>query len=203
MISGEGGIDSLASRAHPSGGLRPSVARLRRTRFEPRWVRPRTPHRQIQKGPAWGPFSIYWRRGWDSNPRYGVTVYLNSNQAPSTTRPPLRGIQHACAAGARRLTQQECRFNPRPPQDDSASPATEAAAPARLRFTCRHRRLSSRLLELSGKTPRCGCTPPGNSVLSPDSSTRRKMARIPNEKLKSGLGGRFRIPEPARSGSGD
>ena len=33
---------------------------------------------------------IEWRRGRDSNPRYGVTVYLNSNQAPSTTRPPLR-----------------------------------------------------------------------------------------------------------------
>ena len=30
-----------------------------------------------------------WRRGWDSNPRYGNTVYLNSNQAPSSTRPPL------------------------------------------------------------------------------------------------------------------
>jgi hypothetical protein len=31
---------------------------------------------------------------------------------------------------------------------------------ARLRFTCRHRRLSRRLFELSGKTPRCGRTPP-------------------------------------------
>ena len=30
------------------------------------------------------------RRGWDSNPRYGMTVYLISNQAPSSTRPPLR-----------------------------------------------------------------------------------------------------------------
>ncbi len=31
-----------------------------------------------------------WRRGRDSNPRYGVTVHLLSKQAPSTARPPLR-----------------------------------------------------------------------------------------------------------------
>ena len=31
-----------------------------------------------------------WRRGWDSNPRYGVTVYTRSRRAPSTARPPPR-----------------------------------------------------------------------------------------------------------------
>ncbi len=31
-----------------------------------------------------------WRRRWDSNPRYGVTVYTLSRRAPSTTRPRLR-----------------------------------------------------------------------------------------------------------------
>ncbi len=31
-----------------------------------------------------------WRSGWDSNPRYRVTVYTLSRRAPSTTRPPLR-----------------------------------------------------------------------------------------------------------------
>ncbi len=32
-----------------------------------------------------------WRRGWDSNPRYGETVNRISNPAHSTTLPPLRG----------------------------------------------------------------------------------------------------------------
>ena len=31
-----------------------------------------------------------WRRGRDSNPRYGVTVYTLSRRAPSTTRTPLQ-----------------------------------------------------------------------------------------------------------------
>ena len=31
-----------------------------------------------------------WRRGWDSNPRYGETVHLISSQARSTTPAPLR-----------------------------------------------------------------------------------------------------------------
>ena len=33
---------------------------------------------------------VYWRRGRDSNPRYGVTVYTLSRRAPSTTRTPLQ-----------------------------------------------------------------------------------------------------------------
>jgi hypothetical protein len=32
----------------------------------------------------------FWRRGWDSNPRYGKTVRLISSQVHSTTLPPLR-----------------------------------------------------------------------------------------------------------------
>ncbi len=35
-------------------------------------------------------FSVSWRRGWDSNPRYGKTVRLISSQVHSTTLPPLR-----------------------------------------------------------------------------------------------------------------
>ncbi len=31
-----------------------------------------------------------WRRGWDSNPRYGITVNRISNPAHSTTLPPLQ-----------------------------------------------------------------------------------------------------------------
>src|SRR5215467_5328031 len=40
-------------------------------------------------GPV-APFYV-WRRGWDSNPRYGKTVHRISNPAHSTTLPPLRG----------------------------------------------------------------------------------------------------------------
>lgn len=32
---------------------------------------------------------VFWRRGWDSNPRYGETVRLISSQVHSTTLPPL------------------------------------------------------------------------------------------------------------------
>src|SRR5690606_27759438 len=46
------------------------------------------------KGPARGLVvskgMIPWRRGWDSNPRYGETVRLISSQVHSTTLPPLR-----------------------------------------------------------------------------------------------------------------
>ncbi len=36
-----------------------------------------------------------WRRGWDSNPRYGISVYTLSRRAPSTARPPLQGLPRA------------------------------------------------------------------------------------------------------------
>ena len=52
---------------------------------EPGWVLTRrTPPKQRAHE---GPFS--WRRGWDSNPRYGKTVHRISNPAHSTTLPPL------------------------------------------------------------------------------------------------------------------
>ena len=44
--------------------------------------------RENKKAPQRGLF-IFWRRGWDSNPRYGRTVHLISNQAHSTTLAPL------------------------------------------------------------------------------------------------------------------
>ena len=34
--------------------------------------------------------SASWRRGWDSNPRYGITAHTISSRAPSATRSPLR-----------------------------------------------------------------------------------------------------------------
>ena len=47
-----------------------------------------------------------WRRGRDSNPRYGITVYTLSRRAPSATRTPLQFVtsfrlhrkQHPCGA---------------------------------------------------------------------------------------------------------
>ena len=41
-----------------------------------------------KKAPQGG-LLIFWRRGWDSNPRYGRTAHLISNQAHSTTLAPL------------------------------------------------------------------------------------------------------------------
>ena len=46
------------------------------------------PTRQKCKRPQKGPLT-FWRRGWDSNPRYGRTAHLISNQAHSTTLAPL------------------------------------------------------------------------------------------------------------------
>ena len=45
--------------------------------------------RKTRTGPTRGPVLVFWRRGWDSNPRYGRTVHLISNQAHSTTLAPL------------------------------------------------------------------------------------------------------------------
>lgn len=33
---------------------------------------------------------VFWRKGWDLNPRYGITVYRISSPAHSTTLPPFR-----------------------------------------------------------------------------------------------------------------
>ena len=39
-----------------------------------------------------GAVVVSWRRGWDSNPRYGKTVHRISNPAHSTTLPPLQKL---------------------------------------------------------------------------------------------------------------
>ena len=73
------------------------------------------PSRQKYKTPQKGRF-IFWRRGWDSNPRYGRTVHLISNQAHSTTLAPL----HNSATQLQGRTADVCtpdltrRFAPRP-----------------------------------------------------------------------------------------
>ena len=53
--------------------------------------------------------SRFWRRGWDSNPRYGITVNRISNPAHSTTLPPLQNI----ALGFAALTPARCSHHPR------------------------------------------------------------------------------------------
>ena len=35
-----------------------------------------------------------WRKGWDLNPRYGITVYRISSPAHSTTLPPFRILNY-------------------------------------------------------------------------------------------------------------
>jgi hypothetical protein len=43
---------------------------------------------ETKNGPR-GPYSLmFWRKGWDSNPRYGITVHRISSPAHSTTLPP-------------------------------------------------------------------------------------------------------------------
>ena len=40
--------------------------------------------------------SVRWRRGGDSNPRYGMTAQRISNPPPSSTRPPLQVLSSSC-----------------------------------------------------------------------------------------------------------
>ena len=88
FIGGEGGIDSLALRAHPSGGLRPSVARQCRARFEPRVGSSTHPHRIIKKAPN-GAFPIMWRRGWDYSSLCSSPLRGRRRWAATLSRPPV------------------------------------------------------------------------------------------------------------------
>lgn len=40
-----------------------------------------------------------WRKGWDLNPRYGITVYRISSPAHSTTLPPFQDFTAKCVDG--------------------------------------------------------------------------------------------------------
>src|SRR5690348_1009988 len=81
------------------------------------WLRPRhCPETQnAHKGRL-----HYWRRGWDSNPRYGITVNRISNPAHSTTLPPLQncsvrfvaGLAGALFASSLMLTPRYARGQP-------------------------------------------------------------------------------------------
>ena len=87
-IGGEGGIDSNRLKAilTPAGRtacVQNAFAFCRTSAFQS------TSHSQKQIGARWAPI-IFWRRGWDSNPRYGKTAHLISNQALSTTQTPLQ-----------------------------------------------------------------------------------------------------------------
>ena len=55
--------------------------------------KPGVRHRSKTKNPkrrSSGSLGINWRKGWDSNPRYGITVYRISSPAHSTSLPPFR-----------------------------------------------------------------------------------------------------------------
>ena len=57
-----------------------------------------------------------WRRGRDSNPRYGVAVYTLSRRAPSTARTPLQIKMRfsPCASGPPAAVRQKPKSNVRP-----------------------------------------------------------------------------------------
>ena len=53
------------------------------------------------------PVYFFWRRGWDSNPRY-LAAHLISSQAPSTSRTPLHKTdQTSSFAADRRLSRKK------------------------------------------------------------------------------------------------
>ena len=55
-----------------------------------RYIEGSNPLLAIHKKGACKPLFYGWRRGRDSNPRYGVTVYTLSRRAPSAARTPLQ-----------------------------------------------------------------------------------------------------------------
>src|SRR6185312_15153379 len=59
-----------------------------------------TPFAGNKKRPQ-GAFFCFWRRGCDSNPRYGNTVNRISNPAHSTTLPPLQDVGARCRGSTR------------------------------------------------------------------------------------------------------
>ncbi len=61
-----------------------------------------------KKGP-YGPLLHIWRRGRDSNPRYGITVYTLSRRAPSATRTPLQFYYSVLPASQARSSQNRVR----------------------------------------------------------------------------------------------
>ena len=75
----------------------PALRAGSRTRFVEPWIRIQLCLYEQKRGAQSGtPFLFIWRRGWDSNPRYGVTVHTLSRRAPSTARTPLlKLLRHA------------------------------------------------------------------------------------------------------------
>ena len=75
-----------------------------------------------------------WRRGRDSNPRYGIAVYSLSRGAPSATRPPLRAPKSLEALDIRgkpaiSANAVNCGFLPRTEGDCGGMPGEAVRAP--------------------------------------------------------------------------
>src|SRR5215468_4196573 len=66
-----------------------------------------------------------WRKGWDSNPRYGITVYRISSPAHSTSLPPFLGF---CGS----LKRPSQRFKPIPESYLDASPSGSLLGEAKI-----------------------------------------------------------------------
>ncbi len=83
----------------------PAAVQIRSRRIcRTRRLRPQHPLRQTQKTPLAGRFRV-WRRGWDSNPRYGRPVNRISSPAHSTTLPPLQNFSRTAGNTVRRIVR--------------------------------------------------------------------------------------------------
>ena len=119
-------------------------------------------NRMLLRGTAWGTVTpenkkpqvnqllraLFWRRGWDSNPRY-LTVRLISSQVHSATLPPLQCVVATILAGWMIVSSL---FRPRAPKESPGRPCKVAARPG---YRHRHRRAGS----FPAPPPACGPRP--------------------------------------------
>ena len=79
LLAERGGWIRIAlGDSHPCGA---HYVRPKRSRVLSNWALFPIPLLVTKKGPC-GPLFYYWRRGGDSNPRYGITVHSLSRRAP-------------------------------------------------------------------------------------------------------------------------
>jgi hypothetical protein len=118
----------------------------RRFHIARRW----SPHRRTAKGffltqkrktGRMARLLMSWRKGWDSNPRYGITVHRISSPAHSTTLPPFRLVD-----GMQLICHISC-----PTTAYFASPSWSLFGEAKI---IEHRKQHSKLFYQEGRKPR-------------------------------------------------
>jgi hypothetical protein len=142
--------ETATSTADSRNSAAETMSEKRKILRSPRDFRSASALRRPRCGAVFWPFRdevsqpvTRWRRGWDSNPRYGITVNRISNPAHSTTLPPLRIYSHTrivrslpahMLVSSLRLTHRAARSGP------------ACAVQVRSRRTCRPLRHLSVLL---------------------------------------------------------